>query len=142
MEAPLGQKQRPHEFPSITLSHLSSPAPSSASASASFAEDNSGCPRLRIHQLSSPDPVFDLDLQNIQVFLLFPLLVSYPWRKLSLRRICCLDRSFFLWLVVSPDIQVRPSGVAMRERGNGRRRFWRGITTLLQAPTWMNDIWF
>ncbi|URD84189.1 hypothetical protein MUK42_05692 [Musa troglodytarum] len=73
MEAPLGQKQRPHEFPSITLSHLSSPAPSSASASASFAEDNSGCPRLRIHQLSSPDPVFDLDLQNIQIFKLGPL---------------------------------------------------------------------
>ncbi|RRT42734.1 hypothetical protein BHE74_00056592 [Ensete ventricosum] len=121
MEAPLGQKQRPHEFPSITLSHLSSPAPSSASASASFAVDNSGCPRLRIHQLSSPDPVFDLDLQNIQVFLLFPLLVCYPRRKLSLRRMCCLDRSLFLWTVLSPDIQVRPSGFAMRERGNGRR---------------------
>ncbi|CAL9069096.1 unnamed protein product [Musa banksii] len=68
MEDRLGQKQGPQVFPSITLSHLSSSAPSSSAASAFFSDDRSGCSRLRFHQPCSPVPVFDLDLQKIQIF--------------------------------------------------------------------------
>lgn len=67
MEDPIGQKQSPQVFPSITLSHLSSSAPSSSAASAFFSDDRSGCSRLRFHQPCSPVPVFDLDLRKIQV---------------------------------------------------------------------------
>ncbi|URD80909.1 hypothetical protein MUK42_18593 [Musa troglodytarum] len=68
MEDPLGQKQSPQVFPSMTLSHLSSSAPSPSAASAFFSDDRSGCSRLRFHQPCSPVPVFDLDLRKIQIF--------------------------------------------------------------------------
>ncbi|RRT57513.1 hypothetical protein BHE74_00013297 [Ensete ventricosum] len=68
MEDPLWQKRSPQVFPSITLSHLSSSAPSSSAASAFFSDDRSGCSRLRFHQPCSAVPVFDLDLRKIQIF--------------------------------------------------------------------------
>ncbi|KAG6531379.1 probable histone-arginine methyltransferase CARM1 [Zingiber officinale] len=73
MEAPLGQQsQQPsQEFPSISLSHLSSSAPSAVlSVFPSFAYDQADRPRLRFYQPSSFVPDLDLDLRKIQIFVL------------------------------------------------------------------------
>ncbi|XP_026659622.1 probable histone-arginine methyltransferase CARM1 isoform X2 [Phoenix dactylifera] len=70
MEASLGQKQRQLEFPSVTLSHVSSSpsAPLPLAASASFAAAQPGGHCLRFQDPSSTDPVLDLDLRISQIF--------------------------------------------------------------------------